>query len=397
MLLFGSFTEDETKLLQGQPLKSPTKSVSKECERTEIQFGTLNLSVLNLEKISTSSVVLPAKSAKGETSAITKENACNNEKKAAGSSLSNGGPVLANGCPPVNVPANNGLFENVKTEAVVPPVIPVKIISNPTPQMTLETHKDGTKPTESRKLNKEREITENGSPIVDKHIVAAPAEEAVTSLNKKASQNMPLLPHGLRNTGNICFLNATLQALLSCSPFVYLLQDLRNRRIPKVGYPTLSAFVELISQLDVPDESVIKKNEKVITVAAKPLNPAMFDAVLRNFTPDVPAGITARPRQEDAQEFLSFAMDRMHDELLKLNGDGLNSKEGMVVSSADDDAWETVGRKNKSAIVRTQSFVPSELSAIFGGQLQSVVKAAGRQLNFSVSWYLPSILASISL
>jgi ubiquitin carboxyl-terminal hydrolase 10 len=82
-------------------------------------------------------------------------------------------------------------------------------------------------------------------------------------------------------------------------------------------------------------------------------------------------------RQEDAQEFLSFVMDRMHDELLKLNGNGSNSKEGMIVSSIDDDAWETVGRKNKYAIVRTQSFVPSELSAIFGGQLQSVVKAEG--------------------
>jgi ubiquitin carboxyl-terminal hydrolase 10 len=85
-------------------------------------------------------------------------------------------------------------------------------------------------------------------------------------------------------------------------------------------------------------------------------------------------------RQEDAQEFLSFAMNRMHDELLKLNGNVSNAKEGMVVSSADDDAWETVGRKNKSAIVRTQSFVPSELSAIFGGQLQSVVKATGNFL-----------------
>ena len=82
-------------------------------------------------------------------------------------------------------------------------------------------------------------------------------------------------------------------------------------------------------------------------------------------------------RQEDAQEFLSFAMDKMHDELLKLNGNGSNSKEGMIVSASDEDAWETVGRKNKSAIMRTQSFVPSELSAIFGGQLQSMVKAAG--------------------
>ena len=80
-------------------------------------------------------------------------------------------------------------------------------------------------------------------------------------------------------------------------------------------------------------------------------------------------------------------MNRMHDELLKRNGNGSNSKEGMVVSSADDDAWETVGRKNKSAIVRTQSFVPSELSSIFGGQLQSVVKAAGKSLVLRNSFF----------
>jgi ubiquitin carboxyl-terminal hydrolase 10 len=43
-----------------------------------------------------------------------------------------------------------------------------------------------------------------------------------------------LLPRGLINTGNLCFLNATLQALLSCSPFVQLLQELRIRDIPKV-------------------------------------------------------------------------------------------------------------------------------------------------------------------
>jgi ubiquitin carboxyl-terminal hydrolase 10 len=97
-----------------------------------------------------------------------------------------------------------------------------------------EVDKNGTKSTQDRKLDKVKEITENGSPIFDTPIVSAPADEAVTSLNKKASQNMPLLPHGLRNTGNICFLNATLQALLSCSPFVHLLQDLRNRSIPKV-------------------------------------------------------------------------------------------------------------------------------------------------------------------
>ena len=58
----------------------------------------------------------------------------------------------------------------------------------------------------------------------------------------------------------------------------------------------MSAFVEFISQFDVLDEPNMKKSENVAMAAAKALNPAMFDPVLRNFTPDVPAGTFARPR-----------------------------------------------------------------------------------------------------
>lgn len=89
-------------------------------------------------------------------------------------------------------------------------------------------------------------------------------------------------------------------------------------------------------------------------------------------------------RQEDAQEFLSFVMHQMHDELLKLDGQvpNGNGKTASLVSStddeSDDDNWETVGPRNKTAITRTQSFLPSKLSSIFGGQLRSEVKARGR-------------------
>ncbi|XP_022857351.1 ubiquitin carboxyl-terminal hydrolase 24-like isoform X3 [Olea europaea var. sylvestris] len=158
-----------------------------------------------------------------------------------------------------------------------------------------------------------------------------------------------LLPRGLINSGNLCFLNATLQALLSCSPFVQLLQRLRTCNIPKVGYPTLTAFVEFIGDIS----------------------------------------ISGRPRQEDAQEFLSFIMDQMHEELLKLEGQpNLNGKKSSFVSTPEDDEWETVGPKNKSAVTRTQNFAPSELSSIFGGQLRSVVKARGNKASATVQPFL---------
>ncbi|KAL5056522.1 hypothetical protein RYX36_037204 [Vicia faba] len=42
-----------------------------------------------------------------------------------------------------------------------------------------------------------------------------------------------LLPRGLINSGNLCFLSETVHDLLVCSPFVQLLQELRTCNIPK--------------------------------------------------------------------------------------------------------------------------------------------------------------------
>ena len=94
-------------------------------------------------------------------------------------------------------------------------------------------------------------------------------------------------------------------------------------------------------------------------------------------------------RQEDAQEFLSFIMHQMHDELLKLKGQSSSASGNgsSLVSSIEDDDWETVGPKNKSAVTRTQNFAPSELSAIFGGQLRSVVKARGTLILYQQQYH----------
>ncbi|KAG6533442.1 ubiquitin carboxyl-terminal hydrolase 24-like isoform X1 [Zingiber officinale] len=220
--------------------------------------------------------------------------------------------------------------------------------------------------------------------------VECPKADVPRTWAEKGGTAESIRPRGLINLGNLCFLNATLQALLACSPFVGLLQDLRNRNISKMDYTTLYAFVEFISEFDMPDNLSAKASGKAFLESGKPFSPNMFDVVLKRFTPDMPTGISSRPRQEDAQEFLNFIMDQMHDELLKLNGNFSNRNDGenALISSTEDEGWETVGPKNKSAITRTQSFMPSQLSAIFGGQYKSVVKARGKKASATVQPFL---------
>lgn len=54
--------------------------------------------------------------------------------------------------------------------------------------------------------------------------------------------------------------------------------------------------MEFVSEFDVPTGSNIKKRDSTLLDIGSPFRPAMFEGVLKNFTPDITSGISGRPR-----------------------------------------------------------------------------------------------------
>ncbi|GAU27620.1 hypothetical protein TSUD_270090 [Trifolium subterraneum] len=362
VLLFGSFTEDETRSLR---VKKSSGRNEKSVDKNQLQFGSLNsVNVVESSNLPNSSKA-PNSAALADSQKLNIVNGVGANLPRVSESANLPLPRVSESAnlplPLVSESANlprvsetikeNGNITNFSLSSSSSVTIANKVVENSVCSVPLidqngTANKFTNLSLDASEAESVKNVFTNGShddsssKLFDEDLKKAPNGHAVILIKD-------LQPRGLINSGNLCFLSATVQALLACSPFVQLLQELRTRNIPKFG----RAFC-----------------------------PVMFEDVLKNFTPDVPNSISGRPRQEDAQEFLSFVMDQMHDELLKLEGQSssLNGSKSFLVSSVEDDEWETVGPKNKSAVTRTQSFIPSELNDIFGGQLHSLVKAKGK-------------------
>ncbi|GFP96298.1 ubiquitin carboxyl-terminal hydrolase 24 [Phtheirospermum japonicum] len=338
VFLFGSFTEDETHSWLKQTPASAQKPDEKKQSPVNTPNHTPELMFGSFSKISDPLVGSP--NIQQDNDFVDKS-----ATKPVPSPAENGKVYDSNHCHP----GNQEIVEGSKLRA-------------------LHVSSDGNSETDGKSILELRVddegIKSNGSK--SDSTVEAHHNDSYGKTNVPVLDSRDILPRGLTNSGNLCFLNATLQALLACSPFVQLLQRVRNRNIAKVRYPTLFTFVEFIGEFDAVGGSNLKKKDVFELETGMPFSPTI---------------------QEDAQEFLSFVMDQMHDELLKLDGNSyLDGRKSSLVSTSEDDEWVTVGPKNKSAVTRTQSFAPSELSSIFGGQLRSVVKSrdANGRVEFQV-------------
>lgn len=208
-------------------------------------------------------------------------------------------------------------------------------------------------------------------------------------------QTVSLLPRGLTNRSNYCYINSILQALLACPPFYNLLMALpRSKNSSKTSStPLIDNMIKFVNEFTpLSDGARLARKDRA--------NKRGEDAVV-----DIQSGVAFEPfyvytmlkhtsaagvfsvegRQEDAEEFLSCLLNGINDEMLELiklvNNDQkiTTDIESNVNHNNGEEEWKVMGPKNKGSITRCTEFGRTPLSDIFRGQLRSRVSRAGEQ------------------
>lgn len=205
------------------------------------------------------------------------------------------------------------------------------------------------------------------------------------------NNSISILPRGLINRSNYCYINAILQALVACPPFYHLMRAIRslpaarNSKHQKPFIDAMSALVAEFSTLQLRSKvqrDKSKKDETPEIQCDSPMEPLMIHKMLNLLRSDI---FQVEGRQEDAEEFLGCVLNRLNDEMIELmklsknesdvNGDDAANGE---VHLDDQDDWKVIrGNRNKGTVTRTTDFGRSPMSDIFGGKLRSRVHREG--------------------
>jgi ubiquitin carboxyl-terminal hydrolase 10 len=163
-------------------------------------------------------------------------------------------------------------------------------------------------------------------------------------------------PRGLINTGNLCFMNSILQVLIHCEPFYRLVQQVSERvkfNLRNTQSPILDGLIDFVNEFRMNDHDEPFAPEsfyKMITMQKR------FDHLQRG-------------RQEDAQEFLGYLLEGIHEEFVH----ALKEYNHHPLSTVDpqEDQWIEVGSKKKAHNSPTD--VDTPISKLFGGEFQSIL------------------------
>ncbi|KAH9811782.1 ubiquitin C-terminal hydrolase [Melampsora americana] len=224
------------------------------------------------------------------------------------------------------------------------------------------------------------------------------------------SKHVPfIIPRGLINNGNICFANAILQVLVYCVPFYNLLKHLSLYTSHDFKSQTLllDAMIGFINEFESIPTSELEpiKDPKTANVLRYHL-PTHLKKIGESFIAEsVWIATKGNSRfdamrggqQEDAQEFLCFFLDTLHEELLiaierhdgpirqrqQLADATTNSttKDDHLKPPVNDldqpisssDGWMEVGSKGRPSVTRSTDSISSPLTSIFGFNTRSIL------------------------
>ncbi|NXV16583.1 UBP10 hydrolase, partial [Cepphus grylle] len=285
------------------------------------------------------------------------------------------------GSVPVNQPAKSwaSLFHNSKPSASTS-VVYVETKYTPPATSTLVPEK-------------QVEVKEGPVPVSEDPVAIKIAEilENVRLIHKPVS----LQPRGLINKGNWCYINATLQALVACPPMYHLMKSIpiysKSQR-PCTSTPMLDSFVRLMNEftnMPVPPKAKQALGDKIV----RDIRPgAAFEPTyIYRLLTVIKSSLSEKGRQEDAEEYLGFILNGLHEEMLTLKKLLSPHNEKLSVSNGpeaqtlhedeeqddqgegSEDEWEQVGPRNKSSVTRQADFIQTPITDIFGGHIRSVV------------------------
>ncbi|XP_054085542.1 myb-like protein AA [Zeugodacus cucurbitae] len=198
-----------------------------------------------------------------------------------------------------------------------------------------------------------------------------------------------LRPRGLTNPSNYCYINSILQALLGCAPFYNLIRSIPKQAaaLSEVRTPTVNALISFVSQFStLPSGMRLRTNKG-------PKGKDDLGSELQCDSAFEPSDIYrlwvdsreeyVEGRQEDAEEFLSYVLNKLNDEMLEViklvaKPNAEQNGRNEVSESEDGDEWQMIcNNRNKGSVTRQQDFGRTPLSDIFRGELRSRLQREG--------------------
>ncbi|XP_055890236.1 ubiquitin carboxyl-terminal hydrolase 10-like isoform X2 [Biomphalaria glabrata] len=199
-------------------------------------------------------------------------------------------------------------------------------------------------------------------------------------------------PRGLVNGSNICFMNATLQVLMGCPPFIHLFRAFKDLPPRPGSYSSTPIFDSLVQFVN-----SFQNGQRIRTPGSRNKKGTLGDINLgQPFTPTPLLNVAQNILglhigvQHDAEEFLSQILMICHEELeniMKLNTSNgfINNnkpqmKNGSVANDAsvtddeqqdDSESWQKVGPKNHHVETNINDCGETPLSNIFAGLSRS--------------------------